>query len=94
MLIKNITDKFTPKPISVGNTIIMPGESCDVPDEIAYVDVFDRLGNKTGKKTILPSVVLLAGMNQITYEETKKEEETAEEEKTETVSRRGRKKAE
>ena len=83
MLIKNITDKFTPKPISIGKIVLMPGESIDVPDETVYVDEFDRVGKKTGKKIILPAIVLLAGMDQITYEETKapvKKQEVVEEE--------------
>ena len=71
MLIKNITDKGSPKPIGIGDYIIMPGESVEIPDEIIYVNEFDRARRKTGKKIILPSVILMAGLNQISYEETK-----------------------
>lgn len=71
MLIKNITDKGAPKPIGIGSVVIMPGESFDVPDEMAYVDEFDKAGRKTGKKIVVPAITLLAGMNQITFEEKK-----------------------
>ena len=87
MIIKNTTDKSTPKPISIGTYVIMPGEECNVSDDVVYVDEFDRLGKKTGNKKLLPAVVLLAGMNQISYEETKQEEVEEVEEKP----RRGRK---
>ena len=74
MLVKNITDKGSPKPIGIGNTVIMPGETAEIPEEVAYVDEFDKLGHKTGKKIIFPSIILLEGMNYITYTETKKAE--------------------
>ena len=103
MLIKNITNDRSPKPIGIGDYVIMPGESVDVPDEIAYVDEIDKSKRRTGKKVILPAIILLSGMNQITYEETKKTakektvEEPAEEAVEETVveekPKRGRKKA-
>lgn len=79
MLIKNITNKFAPKPIGIGSVIIMPGDFADIPNEIAYVDEFDKAGKKTGKKIILPAIVLLESMNQITYQEDKKEEPKVEE---------------
>ena len=94
MLIKNITDRSTPKPISVGTYILMPGESENVSDNVAYIDEFDKFGNKTGKKKILPAIILLAGMGHITYEETKKQVEVIETEEDEVVEekpRRGRK---
>ena len=102
MLIKNITDKTSPKPIGIGDVIIMPGDEAFVDDSVAYVNEVDRANRKTGKKVILPSIILLAGMNQITYEETKVEEATAEEPVKEPVEepvveqkpKRGRKKAE
>ena len=72
MLIKNTTDAKAPKPIGIGNFIIMPGESVPIPDEMAYVKEFDRMGNETGRTIILPSIRLLAGLGSITFEETKK----------------------
>lgn len=104
MFITNITNAGAPKPIGIGNIVIMPGDSVEVPDEVAYVDEFDKAGRKTGNKAILPAIVLLKGMNQITYEERKAVEKKVVEEKQESVSeedaaveekpRRGRKKAE
>lgn len=96
MLIKNITDKSAPKPIGIGNVIIMPGNFADVPNEIAYVDEFDKAGKKTGNKIILPAIVLLESMNQITYQEDKKVEPVVEETVEEPVvekPKRTRKKA-
>ena len=105
MRITNITDKKAPKPIGIGTITIMPGESDTIPDEVAYVDEFDRNGNRTGKKIILPSIRLMEGLGQMTFEETKKEVKTekpaeeAEPEKAEPAeekpaTRRGRRKAE
>ena len=71
MLIKNTTDRSAPKPIGIGRFVIMPGQEENIPDEVAYVAEFDKYGNKTGKKMILPSVRLMAGLGQISYEETK-----------------------
>ena len=95
MLIKNITDKTAPKPIGIGNVIIMPGNFADVPNEIAYVDEFDKAGKKTGNKVILPAIVLLESMNQITYQEDKKVEPVEEivEEPVDEKPKRTRKKA-
>ena len=103
MLIKNVTDKLAPKPIGIGSIVIMPGESEEIPDEIAYVEEFDKTGKKTGKTVLLPSIRLMAGLGQLTYEETKKEavkpvEEKAEEvapveEKPAEAPKRGRRKA-
>ena len=72
MVIKNITNTSAPKPIGIGNVVIMPGESAEIQDELAYVDELDNSGKKTGKKVIIPAIVLLAGMNQISYTESRK----------------------
>jgi len=96
MLIKNTTDKGAPKPIGIGTFILMPGESEDIPDDVVYVDEFDKRGQKTGKKIILPSIVLMAGLNQLSYTETKKEAPVEEAPKEEVAEKpkRTRKKAE
>ena len=69
MRIKNITDKSAPKPIGIGDFVIMPGETKEVPNEVAYIDEFDKNGKKTGKKVVLPAIVLLDGLGQIAYVE-------------------------
>lgn len=102
MRITNISDRTTPKPIAIGEVTLMPGESSDFPDEVVYVEEFDKTGSKTGRKIILPALVLMAGLNMVSYEETKKAEkkEIVEETVEETVveetakPRRTRKKAE
>ena len=71
MLIKNITDRTSPKPIGIGNTVIMPGVEEYVPDSVVYVEVFDKMGKRTGKR-ILPAVVTMAAMHQLEYKETPK----------------------
>jgi len=104
MLITNITETKAPKPIGIGNFVLMPGKSEDIPDEVVYVDEVDKNGKKTGKKIILPSIRLMAGLGQLTYEETKKPEkkpaeekpvveEAAPEEAPAATPKRGRKKA-
>ena len=65
MRIKNIV----PKPIGIGNYIIMPGETKDIPNDVAYVNEYDKDGKKTGRKIILPAIVLLDGLGQIAYVE-------------------------
>lgn len=50
------------KVIGIGEYRILPGESAEIPDEIAYV----RNG---GKNVVAPSIVALARTNQIRFEE-------------------------
>lgn len=68
MKIKNLVAK----PIGIGEIILLPGSDfTDVPDEMVYVPVFDKRGNKTDEKEILPSLRALERMNQIVMIETK-----------------------
>lgn len=102
MRIKNITDKTAPKPIGIGSYVIMPGETKDVPNDVAYINEFDANGQKTGRKIILPAIVLLDGLGQIAYvedvvkaEEIKNTIEVEDEPiEVEDKPKRGRKKAE
>ena len=50
------------KVIGIGEYRVMPGESIDIPDEIAYI-------NDGGKKVVLPAIAALARTNQIRCEE-------------------------
>lgn len=97
MRIKNIV----PKPIGIGSYIIMPGETKDIPNDVAYVNEYDKDGKKTGRKIILPAIVLLDGLGQIAYvedvvknEEVDKVIEVENGEVVEEKSKRGRRKAE
>ena len=97
MRIKNIV----PKPIGIGNYIIMPGETKDIPNDVAYVNEYDKDGKKTGRKIILPAIVLLDGLGQIAYvedvvknEEVEKVIEVENDEVVEEKPKRGRRKAE
>ena len=74
MYIKNITDKTAPKPIGIGEYVIMPGKSENIPNEIAYIAELDKRGKKTGKTIILPSILVMAAHGQIEYKETPDEE--------------------
>lgn len=97
MRIKNIV----PKPIGIGSYIIMPGETKDIPNDVAYVNEYDKDGKKTGRKIILPAIVLLDGLGQIAYvedvvknEEVDKVIEVENDEVVEEKPKRGRRKAE
>ena len=50
------------KVIGIGEYRVMPGESIDIPDEIAYI-------NDGGKKVVLPAITALVRTNQIRCEE-------------------------
>ena len=50
------------KVIGIGEYRVMPGESIDIPDEIAYI-------NDCGKKVILPAIAALVRTHQIRCEE-------------------------
>ena len=50
------------KVIGIGEYRVMPGESIDIPDEIAYI-------NDGGKKVILPAIAALVRTHQIRCEE-------------------------
>lgn len=66
MRITNTTDiaKGTGvKIVAIGPYRVMPGETIEIPDNIAYV--FSK-----GEKKILPAIVAQARTNQIRYEET------------------------
>lgn len=69
MLIKNISDQKTPKVIGIGPYWIEPGQERLIPDNILYVDETDDLGNKTGRKIILPSIAVQKRMGMINYRE-------------------------
>ena len=56
MIIKNTTDKKTPKVIGFGRYWIMPGEEKFVPDELLYVQERDKFDRPTGRKALLPAV--------------------------------------
>lgn len=91
MKIKNLAAKV----IGIGSIHILPGtDTVDVPDEIAYVPVFDRNGERTGEKEILPSLRALERMNQIVIIETKapeaKAEDPTEEEKKPSKSKKSK----
>ena len=69
MLIKNIAAKV----IGIGSVRLLPGSDfTEVPDEIAYVPVFNTNGEKTGETEVLPSLRALERMNQIVIVETRK----------------------
>ena len=69
MLIKNISDQKTPKVIGIGPYWIEPGQERVIPDVLLYIDETDDLGNKTGKKILLPSVAVQKRMGMIDYRE-------------------------
>ena len=50
------------KVIGIGEYRVMPGESIDIPDEIAYI-------NDGGKKVVLPAIAALVRTHQIRCEE-------------------------
>ena len=58
MIIKNTTDKKTPKVIGLGPYWIMPGEEKSIPDEFVYVREFDKFDRPTGRKILLPAVAV------------------------------------
>lgn len=58
MIIKNTTDKKTPKVIGFGPYWIMPGEEKTIPDEFIYVREFDKFDRPTGRKALLPAVAV------------------------------------
>lgn len=58
MIIKNTTDKKTPKVIGFGRYWIMPGEEKFVPDELLYVQERDKFERPTGRKALLPAVAV------------------------------------
>ena len=83
MHITNITDKDTNKVKSkvIGITkdvSLMPGESVSIPDDLVYVDEFDRFGKPTGEKIIIPALKAQERLGLIKIEETKKKADKAE----------------
>ena len=67
MKIKNLAAKV----IGIGSVQIYPGsEYIEVPDALVYVPVFNKNGEKTGEKEILPSLRALERLNQIVIIET------------------------
>ena len=58
----NIAKGTGVKVIGIGEYRIMPGESAEIPDSIAYI-------MNGGKKVIAPAIVALSRTNQIRYEE-------------------------
>lgn len=67
MKIKNLAAKV----IGIGSIQLYPGsEYVEVPDALVYVPVFDKNGEKTGEKEVLPSLRALERMNQIVIVET------------------------
>lgn len=78
MVIKNITDKNTPKVVGVGNIWLAPGEEKFFPDDRLYVSEVDRYGKATGKKIVLPAIQRQAELGMISYTEDKKPEKKEE----------------
>lgn len=50
------------KVIGIGEYRVMPGESIDIPDEVAYI-------SNGGKREVLPAIAALSRTHQIRYEE-------------------------
>lgn len=72
MRITNTTDKNINggvKVLGFGEVSILPGDTKEIPDNVAYINEVDARGNLTGKKIILPAIRTLARMNQITFVE-------------------------
>ena len=68
MKIKNLVAKV----IGIGNIQLLPGtDYVEVPDELVYVPVFGKNGEKTGEEEILPSLRIMERLNQIVLVETK-----------------------
>lgn len=62
MKIKNLAAKV----IGIGSIQLYPGSDyVEVPDALVYAPVFDKNGEKTGEKEILPSLRALERLNQI-----------------------------
>lgn len=57
----NIAKDTGVKPIGIGEVLILPGETKEVPDEIAYCKI-------DGKKAVIPALDALARTNQIRIE--------------------------
>ena len=89
MLIKNITGNTTKnaaKVIGIGTIMIQPDEEKLVPDSMAYVNEVDDEGHQTGKRVILPAILVQAKMGMITYKETEKKTAKAEKPAEEPVA--------
>ena len=57
----NVAKDTGVKPIGIGEVLILPGETKEVPDEIAYCKI-------DGKKAVIPALDALARTNQIRIE--------------------------
>lgn len=77
MYITNITDKGTDKikakVIGITKDVsLMPGDRVFIPDDLVYVDEYDRFGKPTGKKIIIPALQAQERVGIIKIEETPK----------------------
>jgi len=72
MIIKNVTDRATPKVAGFGRVWIEPGKQKEIPDETAYVDEVDDYGKPTGKRIVLPALTRMKDMGMIEIIETVK----------------------
>ena len=77
MIIKNTTDKSTPKVIGIGTYWLAPGEEKYIPNDFLYIDERDRYGKSTGKKIVLPAIQTQASLGMISYTEDRKEPKKA-----------------
>ena len=77
MYITNITDKGTEKVkakvIGITKDVsLMPGDRVFIPDDLVYVDEFDRFGKPTGRKIVSPALQAQERVGLIKIEETAK----------------------
>lgn len=75
MYITNITDKSTDKikakVIGITKDVsLMPGDRVFIPDDLVYVDEYDRFGKPTGKKIVIPALQAQERVGIIKIEET------------------------
>ena len=83
MLIRNITNKSTPKVVGVGHMWLQPGEEKYVPDDGLYVDEVDQYGKLTGKKVIINALKNQVRLNMLEIVEDKQEDKEESVEKSE-----------
>ena len=70
MIIKNVTDKTTPKVAGFGRIWIEPGKQKEIPDQMAYVNEVDEFGKETGKRIVLPALTRMKELGMIDIIET------------------------
>ena len=85
MLVKNITDRNTPKVIGVGHVWLQPGEEKYVPDTGLYANEVDQYGKLTGKKVIINSIMNQVRLNMLEIVEDKEEQKKEPEKEQEPV---------